>query len=121
MLNVLLIDDDEMEYVLIRRMLEDCYDRKFTLRYASSLEKGLSILKNKTLDVILLDDKLNAGRTSKDSVPAIRKAVENVPMIVISSNIDAAYLRDRTILDVYDIVDKYHLRQKIQEGLLGDL
>ena len=39
-------------------------------------------------------------------------------MILISSSINAAYLRDKAILDVYDIVDKYHLRGRIREGLL---
>jgi len=118
MINILLIDDDEMEYVLIRRMLKDCYKAPYVLRYANTLEKGVSVINSHEIDIILLDDKLDVGKTSQVSVPILKQVSANIPMIVISSNIDAAYLRDKAILDVYDIIDKYHLRDKIQKGLL---
>lgn len=118
MLNILLIDDDEVEFRLIRRMLEDCYDGPFLLRYANTVEKGINILKSQGIDVILLDDKLGNGRTAPQSVPALRAVTQNIPFILISSAIDAAYLKDKTILDVYDIIDKYNLRQRIRDGLL---
>lgn len=117
MLKILLIDDDLVEYRLIQRMMQDCFSTPFLLRYADTLEKAVVILKTENIDVVLLDDKLNHGRTAKDSVPALREVTESVPFVVISSVIDAAYLRDKTILDVYDVVDKYHLRQKIEDGL----
>lgn len=117
MLNILLIDDDLVEYRLIQRMMQDCYTSPFLLRYADTLEKAVMVLKTETIDVVLLDDKLSNGRTAKESVPALREVTQKVPFVVISSVIDAAYLRDRTILNVYDVVDKYHLRQKIQDGL----
>ena len=118
MLEILLIDDDPVEFKLIERMLKDCYKKPFTLRFAQTLEKAIIILKTQDTDIVLLDDKLNHGLTAKDSVPAIKKIKDSVPLILISSNIDAAYLRDKTILDVYDIVDKFHLRKRINEGLL---
>ncbi|MDB2437266.1 response regulator [Hellea sp.] len=119
MLNILLIDDDEVEHRLIQRMLQDCYKGPFLLRYADTLEKGLSILKSQAVDVILLDDKLRAGLDAKQSVPALREITGDVAMILISSSIDAAHLRDKTILDVYDIIDKFSLRKRISEGLLA--
>ena len=51
-------------------------------------------------------------------MPAIKEISDDVPLILISSDINAEYLRDKTILDVYDVVDKFHLRKKINEGLL---
>lgn len=117
MLNILLIDDDLVEYRLIQRMMEDCYSGPFLLRYADTLEKAITVLKTEKIDLILLDDKLSNGRTARQSVPALREVTKHVPFVVISSVIDAAYLRDKTILDVYDVVDKYHLRQKIRDGL----
>ena len=118
MLNILLIDDDPDEHKLIQRMLKDCYNAPYLLRYADTVEKGIAILKNQTIDLILLDDKLKNGRTAKQSVPEIRQFSGDIAMILISSSINAAYLRDKAILDVYDIVDKYHLRGRIREGLL---
>lgn len=119
MLNILLIDDDEDEFRLIQRMLKDCYEGPFLLRYASTVEKGVAILKSQKIEMILLDDKLAGGRTARQSVPLLREVTKDIPLIVISSVIDATYLRDKTILDVYDIIDKYHLRKRIREGLLG--
>jgi len=119
MLNILLIDDDETEFRLIQRMMKDCYEGPFVLRYSDSVEKGIAVLKTQKIDMILLDDKLGRGRTAEQSVPALRAVTENIPFIVISSKIDAEYLKDKAILDVYDIIDKYHLRQRIREGLLN--
>lgn len=121
MINILLIDDDETEFRLIKRMLEDCFHEPYQLRYANTLEKAASILKNDKIDVILLDDKLGTGRTAKSTVPMLQNISDSIPMIVISSVIDAAYLKDKTILNVYDIVDKYKLREKIANGMLSAL
>jgi len=118
MLNILLVDDDPTEFRLIDRMLRDTYDEEYVLRYADSLEKAEVILKTQQTDIILLDDKLNHGLTALDSVPALKNINKAVPMVLISSNIDAAYLQDKVILDVYDIVDKFHLRKRIGDGLL---
>ena len=118
MLNILLVDDDPTEFRLIDRMLKDTYKEDYVLRYADSLEKAKVVLKTQKTDIILLDDKLNHGRTALDSVPALKNIDEAVPMVLISSNIDADYLKDKVILDVYDIVDKFHLRQRIVDGLL---
>lgn len=117
MTNILLIDDDEVEHRLIRHMLRDCFDGPYVLRYAPTLEKGLTILSSQKFDIILLDDKLGPGHTALKSVPAIREITEQVPMVLISSAIDAEHLKNKTILDVYDIVDKFQLRQRIREGL----
>lgn len=119
MLNILLIDDDPVEFRLIERMLKDCYKEPFSLRFADTLEKAITILKTQKTDIVLLDDKLNHGLTAKDSVPVLKKIKDSVPVILISSNIDAAYLKDKTILNVYDIVDKFHLRKRINDGLLN--
>lgn len=121
MLNILLIDDDKVEFRLIQRMLEDCFDGPFLLRYAATVKKGIAILQSQAVDMILLDDKLNDGRTAEQSVPELRAVTNEIPFILISSAIDAAYLKDKAILDVYDIVDKYKLRQRIREGLLHSI
>lgn len=119
MLNILLIDDDNVEYKLIQRMMKDCYKGPFLLRYADTLEKGITILKSQDIDVILLDDKLTGDTNAKQSVPKLREVTGEIPFILISSSIDAEHLRDKTILDVYDIIDKYNLRKRISDGLLN--
>jgi DNA-binding NtrC family response regulator len=118
MISILLIDDDETEYHLINRMMEDCYDKGFLLRYANSLDRAKTLLKDISFDVILLDDKLGRGVTAQETVPDLKAITNNVPLIIISSIVDAHYLRDKTILNVYDIVDKFHLQDKMAQGLL---
>ncbi len=118
MLNILLIDDDPVEHKLIQRMLKDCYTQPYLLRYADTVDKGIAIMKTQQIDLILLDDKLKNGLTAEQSVPRLREFSNNIAMILISSSINAAHLRDKAILDVYDIVDKFHLRSRIREGLL---
>jgi len=54
MLKILLIDDDETEYHLIKRMMQDCYHDPYILRYSSTLDKAISVLQNEDIDVILL-------------------------------------------------------------------
>jgi DNA-binding NtrC family response regulator len=120
MISILLIDDDETEYHLINRMMQDCYADAFLLRYAKSVEGAKTLLKSQAFDLVLLDDKLGHGITAKETVPTLRQVADNVPLIIISSAIDAAYLKDKTILDVYDVVDKFHLRDKIASGLLSE-
>jgi len=119
MQTILLIDDDIMEFRLIKNMLEDCFDTPFALKYANTLAKGIEMLETQKVDILLLDDKLNSGLTAVDSVPALRAVSEDIPFIIISNAIDADYLQNKSILDVYDIVDKYHIRNKIRDGLLA--
>lgn len=121
MLTILLIDDDPTEFHLIQGILKECLDEKFVLRYANTIPKAKGILNMESIDVVLLDDKLNNGLTAKQTVPVLREATEDVPLVVISSVIDAAYLKDKTILNVFDIVDKFHLQKKIQDGLFTSL
>jgi len=71
----------------------------------------MTLLETQKVDILLLDDKLNSGLTAVDSVPALRAVSENIPFIIISNAIDADYLQNKSILDVYDIVDKYHIIQ----------
>lgn len=119
MQTILLIDDDIMEFRLIKNMLQDCFDTPFALKYADTLAKGIEMLETQKVDILLLDDKLNSGLTAVDSVPALRAVSENIPFIIISNAIDADYLQNKSILDVYDIVDKYHIRNRIRDGLLS--
>ena len=121
MINLLLIDDDESEFRLIQRMLKDCYDHPFILHHAHTLVEAIEFLKSYKIDLILLDDKLGNGLTAKKTVPILRAVSDVMPLVVISSIINAEHLTDKSHLDVYDIIDKYSLRERIRGGLLNPL
>ncbi len=55
---VLLIEDDEDDYLLTRDTLSQARGEKFTLSWASSYAKGQQMLREKTFDAILTDYRL---------------------------------------------------------------
>ena len=57
-LRVLLIEDDEDDYVITRELLAETEDVRFHLEWASTYETGLSKLLGQSCDVCLLDFRL---------------------------------------------------------------
>jgi len=117
-LNILLVDDDPLEFQLTDRMLKDVYKGDYVLRYANTLSKAKSILKTQKPDMILIDFDFGRDLIAIGFVGALKAIDSKVPMILISNEICTGYLADKAILDVYDIVDKYDLRQRISNGLV---
>ncbi len=54
-IRVLLIEDDEDDYVITSELLAEARGNKFDLKWASTLTKGLEMLGNGGYDVVLLD------------------------------------------------------------------
>lgn len=53
--HVLLIDDDEDDYILTREMLDQSREVKFSLRWASNFAEGYRELESNNYDVVLVD------------------------------------------------------------------
>lgn len=69
---ILLIDDDEDDYVIVRQMLSDAREGKFTLEWAPSFEVGKQTLQtDRTFDAVLVD--YDMGRHT--GIEIIREAV----------------------------------------------
>ena len=117
-LNILLVDDDPLEFQLIDRMLKDTYKDDYILRYADTLSKAKSILKTQKPDIVLIDFNFGRDLLAIGFVHALKAIDSKVPMVMISNEINVGYLADKAILDVYDIVDKYDLRQRISDGII---
>jgi len=120
-LNILLIDDNPIEFHLIDRMLKEEFKEEYILRYASSLDKAKSVLKTQSPDVILIDFNFGRDLFALGFVAALKAIDSKVPMILISNEVNAGYLTDKVLLNVYDIVDKFQLRKRIAAGLLKAL
>lgn len=114
----LLVDDDEHEFMFVNFLLKDRYVDDFTLGYAQNIADAQSHLAKEGVDVILLDDRLARGMTSAESIPQLQKAAFNVPIIVISKDINAKHLKDRRMLGINKVVDKFKLREELANGLL---
>lgn len=82
-INVLLIDDDEDDYILTRELLSEVKVGKYTLDWASSYEEGLEIIRRREHDVCLVDYSLG----ERSGVEFIRESREynlNIPMILLT-------------------------------------
>jgi PAS domain S-box-containing protein len=52
---ILLVDDDEDDYLLVKHMLSKTQSRKCELDWASSFDSGLQLIQNKDYDAVLID------------------------------------------------------------------
>lgn len=114
----LLVDDDEHEYMFVNFLLKDRYKDGFSLAYAKNISDAQAYLAKEGVDNILLDDRLGRGLTSSDSIPQLQKVAFNVPITIISKDINASHLKDRHRLGMNKVVDKFKLRDELAKGLL---
>jgi protein-histidine pros-kinase len=80
---VLLIEDDESDYLLVRRMLSSIPNRVFDLEWAPSYSAGLEAIRRAEHDVCLLDYRVDGS----DGLELLKKAHEagsNAPVIVLT-------------------------------------
>ncbi len=92
-LRVLLVEDDEDDYLLVRDYLSEASDASFTLEWVPTYEAGLAALACRTHDVALIDYRLGA-RSGLDLLLAARTAGHLPPAIVLTGagdpSVDAA-------------------------------
>lgn len=113
----LLIDDDKIEFMYVKFLFKDRFKNGFTLGYAKSLNEAQDYLSHKGVDTILLDDKLGGGLTSADTIPILQRKAFNVPIIVISKDINGRHLKDRMRLGVNKVIDKFELKTQLARGV----
>lgn len=118
MKRILLVDDDKQEFMLVNFLLKDRYQESFRLDYAATIEEAHTCLSERRVDVILLDDKLASGMTSAQTIPLLQKKAFNVPIIIISKDINSRQLKDRVRLGMNKVVDKFDLKKELADGLL---
>jgi two-component system sensor histidine kinase/response regulator len=78
---VLLIDDDEDDYVIVGGLLRGADSDRFRLSWASTYEQGLESIQSETCDVCLVDYRLG-GRTGLDLLEEVT-ARPNHPQLIL--------------------------------------
>jgi CheY-like chemotaxis protein len=84
-IRVLLVDDDEDEYLLARSLLSDFRDPAFSLEWASTEPDALDKLRAEPFDVGIVDYRLGEG----DGVSLIRQATDEgvlVPFVLVTGS-----------------------------------
>lgn len=84
---VLLIDDDEDDYIITRDILDDIPGRNFLLDWTASFNEAMNLIKQDNYDVYLVDFRLGA----QDGLELITTAVEGgakAPFILLTGQSD---------------------------------
>ena len=93
---VLLIEDDEDDYLITRDLLSDIKDGRFELKWTPTFEMGRSVLEEEEFEVCLVDYHVGE-RSGLELIQATRAAGCLVPMILLTGvghrDIDIAAMR----------------------------
>ena len=113
MLRILLIEDNPGDARLIKEYLSELKDIKYTLTTTDKLKKGLSILDNEFIDVVLLDLKLPDSE-GLNSVEEIFNVSPNIPVIVLTGLNDENTAINAVKMGAQD----YLVKDKVESELL---
>ena len=83
MIKILLIEDNPGDARLIQEYLCDLKNIEYSLHVADLLSKGIEILENEFIDVVLLDLKLPDGE-GLSNVEQIFSVAPNIPVIILT-------------------------------------
>jgi serine phosphatase RsbU (regulator of sigma subunit) len=84
---ILLIDDDEEDYLITRDLLKEIKSKRFDIQWASTFESGLTLLKRDIHDVYLIDYNLGAYT----GLDLVREAIQcgcAAPVIILTGQDD---------------------------------
>src|SRR5437870_4191070 len=84
---VLLVEDDEDDYILTRQLLADSQDVSFTLDWAPSYAQALEMIAAQQHDVYLLDYRLGEGTGLELLREALARGCQ-APMILLTGQGD---------------------------------
>ncbi len=94
--NILLVEDDEDDFFLVKTWLSQVKHGQFSLKWANNYEAGLQALKAETFDVVLVDYQLG----SRSGLELIREAIADcqyVPFILLTGQ--GSYQIDLTAME----------------------
>lgn len=113
-ISVLLIEDDEDDYILTRQMLEEVDESAFELCWVSTYEAGLKALSTESFDVCLVDFRIGE-RTGLELVAACNEEQSRIPLILLTgmANYDVDVAATRA--GVSDFLEKAELTPRLLE------
>ncbi|MBN2443429.1 MAG: EAL domain-containing protein [Spirochaetales bacterium] len=82
-INILLIDDDEEDYLITRDIISEIKYRKYKINWISSYEKALREVQKDVYDVFLIDYNMGA-KTGLDLIDEMGDVNRNIPIIILT-------------------------------------
>jgi signal transduction histidine kinase len=86
-IKILMIDDDEEDFIIVRDILSEIPDRKFTIDWVGTYEEGLASIGKKKHDVYLVDYRLGAEYGTELIAEAIKQGCTG-PLILLTGQND---------------------------------
>lgn len=107
-INILLIDDDESDYLLTRELLNDISSDGFKLEWQSTYGEGLEALCEGRNDICLLDYRLGA-RTGLDLMREAKERACLIPVIILTGQSEGEIDFSALELGAADYLEKSEL------------
>ncbi len=93
LLRILLVDDDPVEMLILKRKLSGVNMPAVTLDFADGIAAAVSIVRSGGIDLVLLDNRLIPNNDFRETAPQLRAAGFTGPIGIISSDINGAYFQ----------------------------
>lgn len=81
--SILLVEDDEDDYFLVKTWLTEVKGKKFNLKWASEYQAGLRLVESESFDVVLVDYRLG-GSNGLDLIRQAKLNCQHVPFILLT-------------------------------------
>jgi two-component system, cell cycle sensor histidine kinase and response regulator CckA len=111
-LRVLLIDDDEDDYVLARETLTETLRQPFATTWAPSYEEGLQAVRSRQFDVVLLDYRLGR-RTGIEFLRDPEVQAAGIPVILLTGQGERAIDLEAMQAGAADYLPKRHVQDSL--------
>lgn len=111
---VLLIEDDEDDYLLTQDVIDDIADGSYEVVWCQSFESGLEKLKQAAFDICLVDYRIGAD-TGVDLIAAANANGLNTPMILLTGLIERDIELAATEVGAADYLEKQALTPALLE------
>ena len=105
---VLLVDDDENAFILLRRLLGKISRKQFQVEWAASYEAGLEAIQRQRHDVYLVDYRLG-GASGLDLLSNAVALQDSAPIIILTGADDPKVDLEATRMGASDFLVKDHL------------
>ena len=86
-IKILLIEDDEDDYILTKEIINEIPSNSYNLEWATNYEEGLNAMKSNSFDVFLLDYRLGKD-SGLDLLKKMNFVVESGPIILLTGQGD---------------------------------
>jgi DNA-binding NarL/FixJ family response regulator len=88
--DIVLVEDFEADADRLTALLHIVLGREAVIRVAKSLDKAIDAVLKATPDLMILDDYLEPSDSALDTIPLVRRAGYEGPIIILSGELDRA-------------------------------